>query len=354
MAMGEDRFSFLCNILTAGWAEPCRRNRSLRAMLVAASLLSSMTSIAQEAVAPLALEAKIPLGEVSGRIDHLGIDLKRQRLLVAELGNDSLGVVDLATGKVLRTISGMSEPQGVAYVPFVDGIFVANGGDGSVRMLRGDDLMPTGHIELGNDADNVRVDAPRNRVLVGYGKGALAVIDPASGTKATDLKLKGHPEGFQLDETGALVFVNVPDAREIEILDVASQASRSLPTRGAGSNFPMAIDRDAHRVLVVFRSPPSLMALSTQDRRVVAKVDTCGDADDVFVDQRRRRVYVSCGEGAVDVLEPGETGYRRIARVPTVSGARTSLFVPELDRLFVAVRAHGNETAAIWIFRPIP
>ena len=191
-------------------------------------------------------------------------------------------------------------------------------------------------------------------MLVGYGKGALAVIDPASLSKTADIRLKAHPEGFQIDETGTQVFVNVPDAREIEVVDLAIGSTRSLPTQGAGSNFPMAIDGEAHRVLVVFRSPPTLMALSSQDGHVAAKLETCGDADDVFVDRKRRRVYVSCGEGAVDVLEPGEAGYRRLARVPTVSGARTSLFVPELDRLFVAVRARSNEPAAIWVFRPAP
>ena len=324
-----------------------------RAILLAASLMWPASVLAQTA-APLVLEAKIALGEVSGRIDHLSIDPKRQRLFVAELGNNSLGVVDLAARKVLRRISGLSEPQGVAYVPFADSVYVANAGDGSVHVLRGDDLAPIGRIELGDDADNVRVDAQRSRVLVGYGKGALAVVDPASRTKAADIRLKGHPEGFQIDEAGTQVFVNVPDARDIEVVDLASEANRSLPTQGAGSNFPMAIDAETHRVLVVFRSPPTLMALSSQDGRVAAKLETCGDADDVFVDPRRRRVYVSCGEGVVDVLEQGETGYRHVARVPTVSGARTSLFVPELDRFFVAVRAGSNEPAAIWVFRPSP
>src|SRR5690349_1521051 len=105
----------------------------------------------------------------------------------------------------------------------------------------------------------------------------------------------------------------------------------------------MAIDGEAHQVLVVFRSPPILMVLSSQDGHVVAKAETCGDADDVLVDHKRHRVYVSCGQGVVDVLEASEGRYRRLARVPTVSGARTSLFVPELDRLFVAVRAGSNE-----------
>ena len=321
-------------------------------MLLAASLIWPAATHAQTASPSLILEAKIPLGQVSGRIDHLGIDLKRQRLLVAELGNNSLAVVDLAAGKVLHRIAGLSEPQGVAYVPFVDSAFVANAGDGSVHVLRGEDLTPIGRIELGDDADNVRVNAARNRVLVGYGEGALAVIDPASLTKTADIRLKAHPEGFQIDETATQVFVNVPDADEIGVVDLATGSTGSLPTQNAGSNFPMAIDGEAHQVLVVFRSPPSLMALSSQDGHVVAKVDTCGDADDVFVDHKRHRVYVSCGEGVVDVLESAEAGYRRLARVPTVPGARTSLFVPELDRLFGAVRAGSNEPAAIWVFRP--
>jgi DNA-binding beta-propeller fold protein YncE len=321
-------------------------------ILLAASLIWPAVTGAQTASAPLILEAKIPLGQVSGRIDHLGIDVKRRRLLVAELGNNSLGVVDLAAGKVLSSIAGLSEPQGVAYVPFADSVFVANAGDGSVRVLRGEDLTAVGRTELGDDADNVRVDTARERVLVGYGKGALAVIDPVSLSKIADIRLKAHPEGFQIDDTGTQVFVNVPDAREISVVDVATGSTGSLPTQGAGSNFPMAIDGDAHRFLVVFRSPPTLMALSSQDGHVVAQAETCGDADDVFVDRKRRRVYVSCGQGVVDVLELVEAGYRRLARVPTVSGARTSLFVPELDRLFVAVRAGSNEPAAIWVFRP--
>jgi YVTN family beta-propeller protein len=303
---------------------------------------------------PLALERKIPLGEVSGRIDHLGIDLKRQRLFVAELGNNSVGVVDLAAGKVLRTIAGMLEPQGVAYVPFADNVYVANGGDGSVRVLGGEDLAPVGRIELGNDADNVRVDTPRQHVLVGYGKGSLAVIDPASRSKTNDIRLKAHPEGFQIDQTSAQVFVNVPDAGAIEVVDLGTGGHRSWPMQSLESNFPMAIDGEGRVILVVFRSPPTLMALSSQDGRVLAKLETCGDADDVFVDAKRHRVYVSCGEGMVDVFEQTGAGYRRLAQIPTVSGARTSLFVSELDRLFVAAPARSGEAAAVWVFRPMP
>ncbi len=323
-------------------------------LLTLALLVASGSGFAQSAGPPLVLESKIPLGEVSGRIDHLAIDMKRQRLFVAELGNNSLGVVDLAARRILRTITGLREPQGVGYEPESDTVYVANAGDGSVRVLRGDDLAPIGRIELGDDADNVRVDALRKRVLIGYGKGALAIIDPASRAKTADIRLPGHPESFQLAENGSQIFVNVPDFRQIAIVDVASGAVRSVPTDALRSNFPMAIDPAAHRVLALFRSPPTLLALTSPQGHIAARLAACGDADDVFVDAKRRRIYVSCGEGVVDVIEPRQAGYARVAQVPTVPGARTALFVPELDRLFVAIRASGGEPAAIWVFRPSP
>jgi len=309
---------------------------------------------AQTPSPPLALETKIPLGAVSGRIDHLAVDLKRQQLFVAELGNDSLGVVNIAARKMRSTMPGLKEPQGIGYEPSADIVYVANAGDGSVRLLWAEDLTSKGRIDLGEDADNVRIDAVRHRVLVGYGKGALAVIDPKSRAKIADIPLKAHPEGFQIDEASARAFVNVPNSGQIAVVDLAKgQAIATLPTQGHRANFPMALDREAGRVLVVFRSPPRLLVLS-KEGAVVADVDSCGDADDVFVDTKRHRVYVSCGAGVVDVFEEGAGGYQRIVRIPTASGARTSLFVPELDRLFVAVRASSGEPAAIWVFRPTP
>jgi DNA-binding beta-propeller fold protein YncE len=289
---------------------------------------------------PIQIEAKIELGNVMGRIDHMAIDLGRQRLFVAELGNNSLGVVDLKDRKLLRRINELSEPQGVTYVVSGDMLYVANAGDGSVRLFRAEDFAAAGRIDLGDDADNIRVEPRTNRVFVGYGSGALAVIDPASRSKLFDISLKAHPESFQLDSSTGLIFINVPKTGEIDIADrVAGKQIGSWPTNN-DSNFPMAIDESAQRILVVFR-------------RTAARVETCRDADDVFLDSKRRRVYVSCGEGFVDVFD-ARADYRRFAHIPTVSGARTSLFVPELDRLFLAARESSGEPAAIWILRPSP
>jgi DNA-binding beta-propeller fold protein YncE len=304
---------------------------------------------------PLRLEAKIPLGDVKGRIDHMAIDLDRQRLFVAELGNDSVGIVDLSAAKVSGRLRDLKEPQGVGYVPSTDTLYVANAGDGSVRLFQGQDLKETGRIELGDDADNVRVDSAGNRVIVGYGEGALAIIDAKENRKITEIALHGHPESFRLESGGSRVFVNVPDAHAIEVTDRQSgKVIAKWPTGHSRSNFPMALDEASQRVIVVFRNPPTLTAFSTKDGANVASAKTCGDSDDVFVDAKRRRVYVSCGEGYLDVFEPDAGTFRRIAHLSTAPGARTALFVPELDRLFLAVRARDQEPAAIWVYRPDP
>jgi YVTN family beta-propeller protein len=304
---------------------------------------------------PLALEAKIPLGPVSGRIDHFAFDPDRQLLFVAELGNDSVGVVDVGMRNVVHRIPGLSEPQGVAYHAATGTLYVANGGDGSLRLFQAEGFAPLGRLELGSDADNVRLDPWRNRIVVGYGKGGLALIDPASRRKIGDLPLDGHPESFQFDERGSRIFVNVPDAAEVAGLDaVTGKKVTLIESAGARSNFAMAVDPDQHRVVVVFRSPARLVAFDSASGKRVASVETCRDADDVFVDTRRHRLYVSCGEGVIDVLAQAGDGYDRIARIPTISGARTSLFAPATDRLYLGVRASGAEPAAIWVFRPNP
>lgn len=327
----------------------------LIALLLAGAGLALASAVWAAEPAPLVLETKIPLGDVRGRIDHFAADLGRQRLFVAELGNNSVGVIDLKTQKVIRTITGLHEPQGVGYVPSTDMLYVSDAGDGSVQLFQGADLLPSGRIELGVDADNIRVDMQANRVFIGHGSGALAIIDPSSRAKVADVPLKAHPEGFQLDRANGRIFVNVPDAEQISVINIASgKQAATWPLRDARANFPMAFDNEARQVVVAFRKPAELMVFGAEDGTIAARLDICGDADDVFVDSRRHRLYVSCGEGVVDVLENRGAGYAWAGRVPTVSGARTSLLVPEMDRLFVAVRATSSEPAAVWVFRPTP
>jgi YVTN family beta-propeller protein len=306
-------------------------------------------------IGPLALEARIPLGDVQGRIDHLAFDPKRERLYVAELGNNTVGILDLKTRKVVRTVSGFREPQGIAYEPSTDAVYVANGGDGAVDVFRADDFAAMGRISLGEDADNVRVDRKAKRVYVGYGKGALAVIDPATRKRIADIRLKGHPEGFQLDPAGMNIYVNVPDAREIAVVarDLLRQ-SESWPTGSLRANYPVTLDDSKSEVIAIFRRPARLERFQAHTGKRLTGADVCADSDDVFVDSGRHRLYVICGEGAVDSFDISDEEYVRLGRFPTSGGSRTGLYVLELDRLLVAIRASGGEPAAVWVLRPGP
>jgi YVTN family beta-propeller protein len=304
---------------------------------------------------PFSLETKIPLGDVRGRIDHMAIDPVRNRLFVAELGNDSVGVIDLAAGKVIYRIAQLKEPQGVAYEPSADALYVANAGDGSVRLFRGGDFREDGRIELGDDADNIRIDPDAKRVLVGYGNGVIAAIDAVQRRKIAEFAVPAHPEGFQFDRSSNRIFVNVPKVGAIIVLNgQTGEQIAAWPLKGIGGNFPMALDETAQRVLVAFRAPAKLGVFSTTDGQNVGNFELCGDADDVFVDAKRRRAYVSCGQGFFDVFGIHDATYRRLARVPTVPGARTAFFEPSTDRLFLAVRATSAEPAAVWVFRAGP
>jgi hypothetical protein len=345
---------------TVGWLARVSRPRRLRvwqAMVFVLAFIASLPACrANSEPAPLVLEKTIPLPGVGARIDHMAIDKKRHRLIVAALGNDTVEIIDLAAGKPLHSIRGLAEPQGVAYVDQTDVIFAANAGDGSVRAFRGADFLSLDRTDLRRDADNIRIDPRNGNVVVGYGDGGLAIIDPTRPTVIGTVPLRGHPEGFQIDPTIGRAFVNVPDAGQIVAVDLDSRrqiATWEVP--GVSGNFPMALDSARGVVAAVFRSPSSLVLLDAKTGTVMTRLPSCGDADDVFFDARRERVYVSCGGGEIAVFQRDGGNYRSLPPVATESGARTSLFVPELDRLFLAVRAGLlGSGASIQIYRPTP
>ena len=316
-------------------------------------VLAALLLAAQPACAAALLPEKpIPLPGTSGRIDHMAIDLAHGHLFIAELGNGTVDVVDPGSHKVIHRIDGLKEPQGIAYAPQPDLIAVASGGDGSLHLFRGTDFKARSVIRLGDDADNVRLDPRNGHLIVGYGDGALAVIDPAAAAVIRTVRLPGHPESFRLD--GARVYVNVPSAGLIVLgdIDTGKVTGQWKPER-LSDNFPMILDGAGH-VAVVFRSPARLVLYDAATGRPDFAADTCGDADDLFFDRRHGRFYVSCGAGLVDVFA-SSGGLKRLARIKTSWGSRTSLYVPATDRLYVAERAGllGHD-AAVAVFAPAP
>jgi DNA-binding beta-propeller fold protein YncE len=318
---------------------------------------ATLPALALLAVGPatggtLELQGMAALPGCKGRIDHLAFDAEHRRLFVAELGNDTVAIVDIDKRRLEQRLEGHDEPQGIAHFAQLNRLYVADGGDGTVRAYDATTFKLVTSTQLSGDADNVRIDPVAKLVYVGYGDGALAMLDPGSLKRIGEISLKAHPESFQLSSNDGHVYVNVPGASAIVVGDrTAARQVTTWPATQWSSNYPMAIDEENHAVLSVFRRPARIARYLMKDGSLSAEAEVCGDADDVFVDARRNRVYVLCGEGVVDVLD--RKTLKRIEQIPTSPGARTGLYSAAADVLFVAARAEGGHEAAVWILKPL-
>jgi len=316
-----------------------------------------MTTDAQaEESSPLRLVQTIALPNVEGRIDHMAVDVKGRRLFVAALGNNSVEVLDLRAGKHLQSITGLHEPQGVGFILEFNKLFIANGKSGACDILDGSSFKRIKSVEFADNADNVRYDATSRRVYVGYGSGGLGVIDPANDNQIGDIKLAAHPESFQLEKSGSRIFVNLPDAKKIVVVDrEARKTIATWPATGAAANFPMALDEPHHRLFVGFRKPARLLVFDTESGKVMANLESPGDADDIFYDSSRRRVYISGGDGSIGVFQQQDADhYQPMAKIPTAVGAPTALFVLALNRLYLAVPHRGSQKAEVRVYEAQP
>jgi DNA-binding beta-propeller fold protein YncE len=306
--------------------------------------------------ATLRLIQTIPLRGVDGRIDHLSIDLKDQRLFIAALGNNTVEIVDLTQGKVTHSISGLSEPQGIVFVPEFNKIFVAQGGDGTCEIFDSSTFQFVDRLDVSSDADNVRYDANSKLVYVGYGDGGLSLIDASADKVLGNIQLDGHPESFQLESSGSSIFVNIPSADQIAEVDrLQKKVVAKWTVSGASANYPMALDESQHRLFVGFRSPANLNVYDTETGKVVTTLDSVGDVDDIFYDAGHKIIFVIGGEGYIDIFSQRDaSNYELMTRIPTAPGGRTGLWVPELDRLYVAIPHRGSQGAQIQIFELQP
>ena len=298
---------------------------------------------------PLKLTQTIPLPGVKGRLDHLAVDLSGQRIFLCALGNNTIEVIDLAKGTCVHSITGLGAPQGVAYVAAVKRLWVANDRNGICNFYDAKSFALGGSVNFEDDADNVRYDSFAQRIYVGFGDGGLGILDARSGEKIGAIQLSGHPEAFVLEKKGTRIFVNVPTARHVAVIDRDKrEVAVRWKTDGALANFPIAVDELNHRLFVGCRRPAEIVVLNTDSGAVVTKVKIGDDVDDVFYDAARHSLYAICGAGSVDLIDQIDRNtYKISVKIPTASGARTGLFVPELNGLFVAVPQQEKQTAEL-------
>ena len=321
-------------------------------VLAAADFLCNSVLLQQPS---LQLVRTIPLPNVTGRIDHLTLDAKGGRLWLAALENDTVEVIDLEAGKRIRSIDGLKEPQGLCAASASNSVVVASGEDGTLRSYDDAFRLVASESNL-DDADNLRFEPAEKRIYVGYGRGAIAVLDSEKLTKLAEIKLDQHPESFQLERTGRRLFVNVPRAGQVAVIDRDQLAVvATWPVTEARSNFPMALDESRHRLFIGCRRPERLLVLDTESGKPVASLVCCGDVDDVFFDADRQRLYLSGGDGSISVIQQIDADhYRALESIPTALGARTSLFVAGTHRLYLAVPRGADHEAQVREYRVLP
>ena len=327
-----------------------------RAMKLAATAgaligVSSLMVLASAQVTPvLQLQRTITLPNVKGRIDHMAFDAKSNRLFVAALGNNTVEILDVQRGSVLHTISGFHEPQGVLFIAEANRLYVANGGDGTVQIFDGASYTRLKTINLGKDADNIRFDPLRRYIYIGYGSGGLAILQE-DGSRVGDIQLGAHPESFQLERSGSRIFVNLPDAHKVAVVDRNARAVTAEWKLGPSGNFPMALDEQDHRLYIVCRMPPELLALDTETGKIVARTHAVGDSDDIFYDAADRRIFATGGEGVISAFQQQDSDHLTdLPGITTRKGARTSFFSPETRSFFVAAREQNGQPAVVYVY----
>ncbi len=307
--------------------------------------------------APLILVGVMTMPNVVGRLDHFAIG-PAGRLFVSAYGNNSVEVFSLAREAVEASLP-VPVPQGAVFSPEANELFVGSD-EGQLHIFQGSSLRPVKTISFGDDVDDLRYDDAARRVYVGYGDGAdgaIAAVDAATNSVVGPrYKLGAHPEAFEVEKNGPAIFVNVPTLHEIAVINRRTGAIARWHLK-LGGNFPMALDEADHRLFVTTHYPPRLAVFDTGSGRLVAALPALANADDMYYDRARKRIYITSGEGDIAVFQQADPDhYERIATVPSGIGARTSGYWGKMgkgfDRFYVGVPApaRGCNCAEVLIY----
>lgn len=309
-----------------------------------------------ETPSPLVLTGTIPLPNIRGRIDHLGFDPKG-RLFVSALGNNAEEVIDLAAATPEHSITGIPKPQGVVYARDVNKLFVGSD-EGKLYIYDAESFSLITTIDFGDDVDNLRYDPSTKQVYVGFGDadaGAIGIVNATTNQRLPqEFKLGAHPESFQLASSSSKIYVNLPDSKQIAMIDRSTETVSRWPVP-FDSNFPMALDEAGHRLFVATRSPARLLVFDSISGRKVAALPCVQNSDDLFFDVVRKRIYVVGGEGYISVFQQNDPDhYEQLARIPSALGARTAGYFGKgkkgFDFFYVAVPARADASAEILVY----
>jgi DNA-binding beta-propeller fold protein YncE len=306
---------------------------------------------------PLKLIRTTPLPGFTGDFDHFALDLNGKRLFLTAEDHKTVEVFDL-DGKHLLSITGFDTPHAALYVPQSDKLIVADGDDdfGKAEIVDGKSYKiiktlklpngadgavynPTNHtyyIETGNDAEGVKTHA-------------ISKIDTEKLEHTGDLTLPGnHSEGMAIDREGKKLYINLTGENKVGVVDLASgQVEKTWAVPDAKKTNAMILDEPDHRLFITARTPPKLIVLNSDTGSLVASLPISGLNDDAWYDVARKRIYATGTETTTVVEQKDPDHYEIVANVPTGFRAKTSILVPELNRLYIAVSGKGKTGAKL-------
>ncbi len=327
-----------------------------------AACQSKQTSALQDAAPvagttpPIVLTGAVPLEGVKGRFDHFASG--KGKVFVSGLGNNSVEVIDLFGGTRVHEITGVPGPQGVAFSPEANKLFVASQ-RGKLYIYDGDSFKLLATLDFEGGADNLRYDAANKRVYVGCGDdektSAIAAVDAVTNKRLDEVyKIGGEPESFQLEKSGPNIYVNIPEMKQIAVINRNTKEISRWPL-SVYQNFPMALDEADHRLFVGTREPATLSVFDTNTGHMVASLPSVQDTDDLYYSAEHKRIYVPGGEGFIYVFQQNDPDhYSLVSKVPTAVGARTAGYFGRqgkgFDRFYLAIPASISAGAEVRVY----
>jgi hypothetical protein len=327
--------------------------------LAVAGAVSAAAAVAAPAQQPLVPSGRASLPDYDGDFDHLFADIGENKLFVAAEDHGTVEVFNLKTLKHLKTLTAFKTPHAFFLVPGTHRLIITD--DSGPRIMDDRNYKILGHIDVAPGADTEYYDASTKHLYIVTGGGDVNLkncwlneIDPWSGKMLRQLKFDSdHVEAMQAEQHGGRIFINVADKNEVDVIDKRSlTVVAHWPIVGATVNLAMALDEPDHRLFVVTRKPTKMLALDTDDGKIVATIDVPDINDGIAFDAARKRIYVPGAVGKIGVYQEVDPDhYTQLALVPSAPGGKSDVFVPALNEFFVAISPQYSKPPAGGVLR---
>ena len=334
-------------------------------------LMTALVAVLSVAVAagtaraadPLKLIAKykMPSG-VKGRFDHLGVDLRGDRLFLAAESAHAVLVFNLRTGQYIRSITGIGIPHAIFCREDLDRIYVTDGGAGELKIYDGESYRLVKSVKLKADADSIGYDAATEDLYIDNGGGdahetfsMFSTVNTTTGDKAAEMQIDGDTlEAMAIEKSGPRIFVNNRAKNQISVIDRKTRKLlASWPVTMSKFNVAMAFDEGSHRLFVGCRGG-EIVVVDTHTGKELQALPIPKGVDDLIFDPGRKRIYATCGsdKGAIAVYEETDADhYQSLGAIPSAPGGKNEVLVAQLGRLYVAIPPQGTEPGEVYVYR---